>query len=39
MKNILASLQFYINEALKAILPTKEENICVIHPIVIYYNN
>ena len=38
-KNIFASLQFSINEALRAILPTKEENICVIHPIAIYYNN
>ena len=38
-KNIFASLQFSVNEALRAILPTKEENICVIHPIAIYYNN
>lgn len=38
-KNIFASLQFSVNEVLRGILPTKEENICVIHPIAIYYNN
>ena len=38
-KNIFASLQFSVNEVLRAILPTKEENICVIAPIAIYYNN
>lgn len=37
-KNIFATLQFSINEALRSILPTKEENICIIHPIAIYYN-
>ncbi len=37
-KNIFATLQFSINEALRSILPTNEENICVIHPIAIYYN-
>lgn len=36
--NIFATLQFSVNEALRLILPTKEENICVIHPIAIYYN-
>lgn len=38
-KNIFASLQFSINEVLRAILPTKKENIFIIHPIAIYYNN
>lgn len=38
-ENIFASLQFSINEILRSILPTKEENICVIHPIAVYYNN
>ena len=37
-KNIFATLQFSINEALRSILPTNEENICVIHPIAVYYN-
>ncbi len=36
-KNIFATLQFTVNEALRAILPTKEENICVIHPIAVFY--
>ena len=37
-KNVFSTLQFSINEALRSILPTKEENICVVHPIAIYYN-
>lgn len=37
-KNIFATLQFSINEALRSILPTNEENICVIHPIAVYYS-
>lgn len=36
-KNIFATLQFTVNEALRAILPTKEENLCVIHPIAVFY--
>lgn len=35
--NIFATLQFYASEALRMILPTKEDNVCVIHPIAIYY--
>ena len=38
-KNIFATLQFSVNEVLRSILPTKEENICVMHPIAVYYNN
>lgn len=37
-KNIFATLQFSVNEVLRSILPTNEENICVIHPIAVYYN-
>lgn len=37
-KNVFAILQFSVNEVLRSILPTKEENICVIHPIAVYYN-
>ena len=37
-KSIFATLQFSVNEVLRSILPTKEENICVIHPIAVYYN-
>ncbi len=36
--NIFATLQFTVNEVLRSILPTKENNIYVIHPIAIYYN-
>ncbi len=38
-KNVFANLQFSVNEVLRSVLPTKEENICVIHPIAVYYNN
>ena len=38
-KNIFATLQFTVNEALRTILPTKEENLCVIHPIAVFYDN
>lgn len=38
-KNIFSTLQFNVNEMLRAILPTKEKNICVIHPIAVYYEN
>ncbi len=37
-KNIFATLQFSVNEALRGLLPTKEDNICIIHPIAIFYN-
>ena len=36
-KNIFATIQFSANEVLRSLLPTKNENICVIHPIAIYY--
>ena len=38
-KNVFATIQFSANEVLRSILPTKNENICVIHPIAIYYGN
>lgn len=37
-KNIFATLQFSVNEALRSILPTSETNLCVIHPIAVFYN-
>ena len=37
-KNIFATLQFSVNEALRSILPTSEANLCVIHPIAVFYN-
>ena len=36
-KNIFASLQFAVNEILRNVLPTNQSNLCVIHPIAIYY--
>ena len=36
-KNIFAKLQFSVNEVLRNMLPTKNDNLCVIHPIAIYY--
>lgn len=38
-KNFFATLQFTANEALIKLLPTKEKNLCVIHPIAVYYGN
>ena len=37
--NIFATLQHTSNEILRSLLPTKEKNICVIHPIAIYYGS
>lgn len=36
-KNIFATLQFTVNEVLRAILPTKQKNLAVVHPIAVYY--
>lgn len=36
-KNFFATLQFMINEVLRGILPTPENNLIVIHPIAVYY--
>lgn len=38
-QNIFATLQFTINEFLRNILPTKEKNLCIIHPIAVFYGN
>lgn len=38
-QNIFATLQFAINEFLRNILPTKEKNLCIIHPIAVFYGN
>ncbi len=37
--NIFATLQFSVNEVLRKILPTQEENLYVVSPIAIYYEN
>lgn len=36
-KNMFATLQFTVNEALRKILPTNKENLRVIHPIAVFY--
>lgn len=38
-RNIFATLQFTVNEALRSILPTIEKNLCVVHPIAVYYGD
>ena len=35
--NVFEKIQFSANEALRGFLPTKEKNLCVLHPIAIYY--
>ena len=35
--NIFAQLQFMVNQVLISILPTKEKDLFVVHPIAIYY--
>ena len=37
-KNVFSTLQFFVNEALRSILPTEEANLCVLHPIAVFYN-
>ncbi|MGN1413711.1 MAG: hypothetical protein ACI4WY_05635 [Anaerovoracaceae bacterium] len=37
--NIFATLQYTASEALLSLLPTRENNVCVIHPIAIYYGD
>ena len=36
-KNAIAQIQHMANESLRAFLPTAEDNLCVIHPIALYY--
>lgn len=36
-KNIFTTIQFTANEVLRSILPTNQDNFCVVHPIAIYY--
>ncbi len=37
--NLFASLKILVNDTLRQILPTKEENICVVLSIAIYYES
>lgn len=36
-QNVFATLRFYINEVLRSILPTSKDNLCVLHPIAVFY--
>ena len=36
-KNIFAILQSTANEALRSMLQTNQSNLCVVHPVAIYY--
>ena len=38
-KNLFATIQFSVNEILRSILPTKKKNLCIVHPIAVYYEN
>ena len=38
-KNIFATMQFTVNETLRKILPTSEGDLCVIHPIAVFYGD
>lgn len=35
--NVFTNLNFQINEALRKILPTKEKNMYIVHPIAVFY--
>ncbi len=35
--NVFATLQHTVNEVLRAMLPTAKSNLCVIHPIAVFY--
>lgn len=35
--NIFATIQHTSSEVLRSLLPTKEKNLCVLHPIAVYY--
>lgn len=36
-KNLFASIQYSVNKVLRTILPTKDKDLCVVHPIAVYY--
>ena len=38
-KNIFATLQFTANEVLRIILPKSQNNLCIVHPIAVYYGS
>lgn len=38
-ENIFTTLQFTANEVLRSMLPTSQNNLCIVHPIAIYYGS
>lgn len=38
-ESIFETVQFQANEVLRYMMPTKEKNLCVIHPIAVYYGD
>ena len=38
-KNMFATIQHTANETLRGLLPTNQSNLCVIHPIAVYYGD
>ena len=36
-KNVFATIQYTANEALRGLLPTAENDLCILHPIAVYY--
>lgn len=36
-ENFFATIQFTVNEALRMLLPTVQKDLCVLHPIAVYY--
>lgn len=37
--NIFATLQYTSSEMLRSLLPTKSDNLCILHPIAVYYGH
>ena len=37
--NVFATLQFTVNEVVRSILATSENNLYVVHPLAIYYES
>ena len=37
--SLFETIQFQANEVLRGMMPTKAKNLCVIHPIAVYYGD
>ncbi|MBQ0088814.1 MAG: hypothetical protein KBT27_05745 [Prevotellaceae bacterium] len=38
-KDVFANIQFSVNEILRSVLPTSSSDLCVVHPIAVYYES